>query len=331
MGDPLLTVENLNVSFSTYLGKIEAVRGISFSISKGETLAIVGESGCGKSVTAQAIMGLIPPTYGKIEQGKILFQGKDLCQLSEKEKESVRGKEIGMIFQDPLTSLNPTMTIGKQLTEGIRKHEGLSYEQAASHALEILKWVGIPEPQKRMKQYPHELSGGMRQRIMIAIALMCNPKLLIADEPTTALDVTIQAQILQLLKNIQKEKQTSIILITHDLGIVAGMCDRVIVMYGGKILEIGNIRDLFYSPFHPYTQGLLRSIPRLDMDKNKELIPIEGSPPSLLNPPVGCPFVSRCPFAMRICAQKMPPLMELSHDQQTACWLKLKSLYGTSS
>jgi oligopeptide transport system ATP-binding protein len=321
---PLLEVKNLSVTFRTFLGKVHAVRDVSFSIEKGETVAIVGESGCGKSVTAQAVMGLIPHPPGSVERGEILFDGSDLLQKSKKQMERIRGKEIGMIFQDPLTSLNPTMRISQQIMEGLIKHQRLCKKEAKIRAIEILQLAGISDPEKRMDQYPHEFSGGMRQRVVIAIALVGSPRLLIADEPTTALDVTIQAQILDLMKEIQAKMGTSIILITHDLGIVAGMCDRVIVMYGGQVVESGSVEQIYTAPRHPYTHGLLRSVPRLDMDKGKELIPIYGTPPNLLNPPVGCPFCARCEYAMRICKVCCPSLEHLGKQHQVACWLKYK-------
>lgn len=317
----LLTVKNLSVSFRTYIGKVHAVRNISFSIKKGETVAIVGESGCGKSVTAQAIMGLIPEPPGLIDTGEIWFAGENLLAKPRKEMERIRGKEIGMIFQDPMTSLNPTMRVGQQIMEGLIKHQGLSEREAEKRGVEMLKWVGISDPDKRMSQYPHTFSGGMRQRVIIAIALACNPKLLIADEPTTALDVTIQAQILELMQRIQTTMGTSIILITHDLGIVAGMCDRVIVMYAGEVIESGTVDQIYSNPRHPYTQGLLRSVPRLDMDATKELIPIYGTPPNLLHPPQACSFCPRCEHAMRICQLRRPILEDVETCHQAACWL----------
>lgn len=320
----LLTVENLTVSFQTYLGKVQAVRNVSFSVNYGETVAIVGESGCGKSVTAQTIMRLIPSPPGIIEQGSIRLEGSELLAKSNKEMERIRGREMGMIFQDPMTSLNPSMRVGKQIAEGLIKHRKLSTMAARLHTLELLNLVGISNPEKRIDQYPHEFSGGMRQRVVIAIALACSPKLLIADEPTTALDVTIQAQILDLMKEIQKKMQMSIILITHDLGIVAGMCDRVIVMYGGQIVERGTVEQIYNTPCHPYTRGLLRSIPRLDMDKQKELVPIYGTPPNLLNPPKGCAFCARCDQAMRICQSTSPPKFEVDEKHEVACWQKRK-------
>lgn len=318
---PLLDIKNLTVSFQTYLGKVEAVRNVSFSVKRQETVAIVGESGCGKSVTAHAIMRLIPSPPGIIESGQIMFDGEDILSKSRKEVERIRGNQIGMIFQDPMTSLNPTMRVGTQIIEGLTKHCGVNKHQAKQKALEIFHLVGISDPEKRITQFPHEFSGGMRQRVMIAIALAGNPQLLIADEPTTALDVTIQAQILDLMKQIQKKMGTSIILITHDLGVVAGMCDRVIVMYGGKVVETATVEEIYAKSRHPYTLGLLRSVPRLDMKKNQDLIPIEGTPPNLLNPPKGCPFCSRCEFAMRICSRHSPELELIEGKQHVACWL----------
>ena len=324
---PLLEVKNLSITFHTYQGKVHAVRNVSFTVEKGETIAIVGESGCGKSVTAQAVMGLIPQPPGNIENGAIFFSGEDLLCKSNKEMGRIRGKEIGMIFQDPMTSLNPTMQVGNQIIEGLIKHQRLSKKAARVRAIEMLHLVGISDPEKRIVQYPHEFSGGMRQRAIIAIALACNPKLLIADEPTTALDVTIQAQILELMQEIQRKMGTSIVLITHDLGIVAGMCNRVLVMYGGQIVEHGNVEQIYTSPRHPYTHGLLRSVPRLDMDKGKELIPIYGTPPNLLHPPVGCSFCPRCEYAMHICKKECPLLepLEAANQHYVACWLKRKN------
>lgn len=320
----LLEVNNLQVSFDTYQGKVRAVREASFYVNRGETVAVVGESGCGKSVSALAIMGLIPSASGRVEGGSILFEGEDLLKKSRREMCRIRGKEMGMIFQDPMTSLNPQMRIGKQIMEVLLRHVSISRHEAKKRVIEMLHWVGMSEPERRFEQYPHQLSGGMRQRVMIAIALIADPKLLIADEPTTALDVTIQAQIIELMKTIQTKKQTSIILITHDLGIVAGMCDRVIVMYCGKIVEMGSVDEIYKRPFHPYTHGLLRSVPRLDMDRSKELVPIYGSPPSLLNPPLGCPFTARCGSAMRICQTKAPPIFPIDGEHVASCWLRAK-------
>ncbi|MGE5704577.1 MAG: ABC transporter ATP-binding protein [Clostridia bacterium] len=318
----ILEVKDLHVSFQTYAGEVKAVRGVNFHVNRGEAVAIVGESGCGKSVTAQTLMKLIPMPPGKIKKGEILFNGADIVKKSTKEMEAIRGKEIGMIFQDPMTSLNPTMTIGNQIMEGLVKHQNMSGAQARARAIELLTMVGIPQPERRVTQYPHEFSGGMRQRAMIAIALACSPQLLIADEPTTALDVTIQAQILDLMRDLQKQTGTSIILITHDLGVVAEMCDRVIVMYAGKVIETGTVDDIFYNPQHPYTKGLLRSVPRLDLNRDEPLTPIYGTPPDLLNPPVGCGFTARCENAMRVCKEFDPELNDISKTQRAACWLQ---------
>ncbi|MFC5450197.1 ABC transporter ATP-binding protein [Paenibacillus aestuarii] len=318
----LLEVKDLKVSFRTYAGEVQAVRGVTFNLKKGEVLAIVGESGCGKSVTAQTLMRLIPTPPSYIKSGSVLFDGKmDITKLSNREMEKIRGSEMGMIFQDPMTSLNPTMKIGDQITEGLVKHQGLSKKAATERAIEILKLVGINSPEGRIHQYPHELSGGMRQRVMIAIALACSPKLLIADEPTTALDVTIQAQIIDLMKKISVETDSSIILITHDLGVVADMAQRVVVMYAGKIVEQGTVDEIFYNPEHPYTWGLLRSVPRLDTNANEELVPIPGTPPDLFAPPKGCAFAARCPYAMSICLEEDPEHTTLSDTHSSACWL----------
>lgn len=318
--EKILHVNNLSVSFHTYGGEVQAVRDVNFELFAGETLAIVGESGSGKSVTAQSIVQLIATPPGQYKSGEILFLGEDLLQKSPSQMEHIRGNQIGMIFQDPLTSLNPTMRIGRQIAEGLFKHERLSGRAARKRTLELLRLVGIPNPEQRMKQYPHEFSGGMRQRVMIAISLACNPKILIADEPTTALDVTIQAQILDLLKKIQRETNTAIILITHDLGVVANSADRVLVMYGGKVIETGPVDTIFYKSKHPYTWGLLASMPRLH-DVKDELQSIPGTPPDLKAPPKGCPFVARCPYAMKVCAERMPPRTTLVGAHETACWL----------
>ncbi|RXT13834.1 ABC transporter ATP-binding protein [Ammoniphilus sp. CFH 90114] len=319
--EKILEVKDLHVSFNTYAGEVKAVRGVNFHVGKGESVAIVGESGCGKSVTSQTIMKLIPMPPGQIKQGQILFQGEDIVKKSDKEMEKVRGKDMGMIFQDPMTSLNPTMTIGRQIMEGLVKHQGLSRAEAKERAIEMLRLVGIPNPEARVEQYPHEFSGGMRQRAMIAIALACQPKLLIADEPTTALDVTIQAQIMDLMKDLQEKTGTSIILITHDLGVVAETCDRVVVMYAGQVIETGTVNEIFYSPKHPYTKGLLKSVPRLDLKKDEELVPIFGTPPDLLNPPTGCAFAPRCDYAMKVCTQLDPQMEDMSKTHKAACWL----------
>jgi oligopeptide transport system ATP-binding protein len=322
MSKPILEVQDLQVSFRMYAGEVQAVRGVSFTLNKGEVLAIVGESGCGKSVTAQSIMRLVPTPPSYIKGGHVIFDGlHDITALSEKQMEKIRGAEMGMIFQDPMTSLNPTMTVGAQITEGLRKHQNMSKSAARLRAIEILELVGMSNPSERIQQYPHELSGGMRQRVMIAIALACNPKLLIADEPTTALDVTIQAQIIDLLRQIQLQTGTSIILITHDLGVVAEMAQRVVVMYAGKIVEQGNLDDIFYNPKHPYTWGLLRSVPRLDSDGEQELVPIPGTPPDLFAPPTGCAFAARCPYAMQICKEQDAEHIHISDSHSAACWL----------
>ncbi|ASV67298.1 ABC transporter ATP-binding protein [Cytobacillus sp. FSL W7-1323] len=319
--EKILEVEDLHVTFKTYGGEVKAVRGVTFDLNKGETLAIVGESGCGKSVTSQSIMRLIPSPPGKIASGAIRFKNKDLVNISEKEMRTVRGKDISMIFQDPMTALNPTLTVGKQLIEGIIQHDGSTKEKARKRALDMLNLVGIPDADMRMKNYPHEFSGGMRQRLMIAIALVCEPEILIADEPTTALDVTIQAQILDLFKEIQKKTDVSIILITHDLGVVAQVADRIAVMYAGKIVEEGTRREIFYQPQHPYTKGLLQSVPRLDLIGG-ELVPILGSPPDLFSPPIGCPFTARCDFAMEVCDKIIPREKKLSNTHKVDCWLQ---------
>lgn len=316
----ILEVKDLSVSFETYGPDVQAVRGVSFELNEKETLAIVGESGSGKSVTAYSVMRLVPMPPGKYAGGSILFDGEDLTKKTEKQMQDIRGKEISMIFQDPMTSINPTMRIGTQIAEGLIKHQKLSKKQAKNRGIELLRLVGIPNPETRIDQYPHQYSGGMRQRAMIAIALACNPKILIADEPTTALDVTIQAQILELMRDIQEQTGTAIILITHDLGVVANAAHRVAVMYGGKIVETGNVDEIFYNPRHPYTWGLLGSMPKLD-NKSEQLQAIPGSPPDLADPPKGCPFVTRCPYAMKVCKDHMPAYTNLSETQKTACWL----------
>jgi dipeptide transport system ATP-binding protein len=319
--EKMIQIKNLHVQFSTYGGRVQAVRGVSFDLHKGETLAIVGESGCGKSVTSQSIMRLIPTPPGRITSGSILFKGQDLTKLSEKKMRDIRGADISMIFQDPMTALNPTLRVGEQIAENIMQHENISKEKAKEKAFEMLELVGIPNPKERLKQYPHEFSGGMRQRIVIAMALVCNPEVLIADEPTTALDVTIQAQILELFKDIQQKTDVSIVLITHDLGVVAQVADRVAVMYAGKIVEIGTRRDIFYTPQHPYTKGLLRSVPRLDLYES-ELVPIAGSPPDLFAPPSGCSFAPRCPYVMEVCDRMYPASTKLKESHQVHCWLQ---------
>ena len=318
----ILEVKDLHISFDTYAGEVQAVRGVSFYLDKAEAIAIVGESGCGKSVTAQSIMKLIPMPPGRFKSGSVIFSGQDITKFNNKQMEAVRGSEMGMIFQDPMTSLNPTMQIGKQIAESLRKHQHLSKRQAHEKAVEMLKLVGIPNPERRANQYPHEFSGGMRQRAMIAIALACKPKLLIADEPTTALDVTIQAQILDLMKELKSKLDTSIILITHDLGVVAGMAERILVMYAGKIVESGTVNDIFYNPKHPYTWGLLKSVPRLDAENKEDLIPIIGTPPDLFAPPKGCAFAARCAYSMEVCYDQQPEETVGENDHRASCWLQ---------
>lgn len=321
MADNILEINNLKVSFDTYAGEVQAVRGVSFNVANGEVLAVVGESGCGKSVTAQTIMKLNPMPPARIKEGSIILDGQDIVTKTEKEMQSIRGSIVSMIFQDPMTCLNPTMQVGKQLTEAIVQHKNLSKEEAYKEAIRLLDLVQIPNAEKRIKQYPHEFSGGMRQRVMIAMALSCEPKLLIADEPTTALDVTIQAQIMDLMADIKKEMGTSIILITHDLGVVANLADRVAVMYAGKVVEISDSTDIFYNPSHPYTKGLLESLPRIDSDRAKDLYAIEGTPPDLFAPPQGCAFASRCENCMKICKEYMPPEIEVNSHHKASCWL----------
>ncbi|KKB40787.1 ABC transporter ATP-binding protein [Bacillus thermotolerans] len=317
----LLDIRNLHVSFDTHAGEVKAVRGVDFHLDKGETLAIVGESGSGKSVTTKALMRLIPNPPGRIKEGQMLFEGRDLVSLSEKEMEKLRGKDISMIFQDPMTSLNPTMKVGKQLMEPLIKHQKMSKSDARKRAVELLELVGLPNPEARMSQFPHQFSGGQRQRIVIAIALACNPKILIADEPTTALDVTIQAQILELMKELQKKIETAIIFITHDLGVVANVADRVAVMYGGQVVETGTVDEIFYDPRHPYTWGLLSSMPSLDTDEESELQAIPGTPPDLLHPPKGDAFALRSEYALKIDFEKEPPTYQLSPTHFVKSWL----------
>lgn len=352
--EKVLEVKDLRISFDTFAGKVNAIRGVSFDLYKGETLAIVGESGSGKSVTTRSIMRLLS-SNANIDNGEILFKGQDIVHKTEKQMQAIRGKEIAMIFQDPMTSLNPVFTIKNQMIEVIRRHVRITKEQALKEAnniekpeekekalkriekgltrrvnkkealeraISFLKLVGIPEPETRINEYPHQFSGGMRQRALIAMALSCEPKLVIADEPTTALDVTIQAQILDLLKRIKKELDTTIIFITHDLGVIAEICQDVIVMYGGMIMEKGSVNDIFYRPQHPYTKGLHQSIPKDVVGQKSRLVPIEGSPPDLLNPPKGCPFSPRCKYAMDICLEEAAPLFKITDTQTSACWLQ---------
>lgn len=321
MSQPLLSIQDLHVTFNTFAGTVHAVRGVSFDVYPSETVAIVGESGCGKSVTAQSILKLIPMPPGRIRSGKIKFAGNDIAQFTESQMRSIRGKEIGMIFQDPMTSLNPTLSVGAQIAEVLLQHTIVNPAQARAQSIELLKLVGIPDPQSRVDHFPHEFSGGMRQRVMIAMGLACQPKLIIADEPTTALDVTIQAQILELMKTIQKQMQTSIILITHDLGVVAGMADRVVVMYGGQVVETGTVDQIFYEPSHPYTKALLASLPKISKGPQKRLNSIEGTPPDLAHPPHGCAFCARCPFAMQVCKDYPPSLLDLQREHHSRCFL----------
>jgi oligopeptide transport system ATP-binding protein len=321
--EKILEVKDLRVSFHTYAGEVQAVRGISFYLKKGETLAVVGESGCGKTVTSKSLMRLIPEPPGEIKKGsQILFDGKNIGTMSEKELRQLRGSDISMIFQDPMTSLNPTMTIGRQISESLIIHRGMSKTEAMNEAIKMLQLVNIPDADKRAHQYPHEFSGGMRQRAMIAIALACNPKILIADEPTTALDVTIQAQIMELIADLQEKLGTAVILVTHDLGVVADVADRIQVMYAGQIIEHGTIDEIFKNPQHPYTWALLQSVPRLDTKNKGRLYSLQGTPPDLLKPPVGCSFAARCEYCMQICREEMPEVTTITENHQVCCWLK---------
>jgi oligopeptide transport system ATP-binding protein len=315
----VLEVSDLVTRFNTPDGVVHAVNGVSFEVNEGETLAIVGESGSGKSVTMLSLLQLIPTPPGKIAAGKADFLGDDLLKMSPAEIRHVRGARIGMVFQDPMTSLNPVLTVGRQLTEPLETHMGMDRNQARQRAIELLKLVGIPSAETRLDDYPHQFSGGMRQRVMIAMALACAPQVLIADEPTTALDVTIQAQIIELVKRLRSELGMSIIWITHDLGIVAGLAHRVLVMYAGFIVERSPVKDLYASPQHPYTRGLLGSLPRIDADESVRLVNIEGLPPDLLAPPVGCPFAPRCRYVFEKCAVN-PPLLPIAPDHEAACW-----------
>ena len=324
----LLKVNNLKTSFFTPLGEVKAVNGVSYEVERGKTLGIVGESGSGKSVSAYSVMKILADA-GKIVDGTIEYDGKELVTLKENEMYKIRGNKISIIFQDPMTSLNPVFTIGNQLMEAIMLHTNRNRKQAKERAVEMLKLVGVNEPEKRIKQYPHEFSGGMRQRVMIAIALACQPKLLIADEPTTALDVTIQADIIDLLKDLQKQLNMAVILITHDLGIVADVAKKIVVMYSGKVVETGSNTDIFYRAKHPYTQALLRAVPRLDADENQELESIEGTPPNLIAPPVGCPFSTRCKECMKICQTHEPPEFEFEDGHTCKCWLYHELCQGT--
>ncbi len=321
MSEKILEVKNLSVSFNTYAGEVKALRNISFTVNRGETLAIVGESGSGKSVTVQTVMRLIPMPPGEIKSGEILFEGEDIVKASDERMRKLRGGKIGMIFQDPMTSLNPTIKVGKQIMEGILIHKKVSKAEAKKQAIDMLAKVGIPKPEERFEQYPHEFSGGMRQRAVIAIALSCEPDLLICDEPTTALDVTIQAQILDLINELKKELNIGVILITHDLGVVAQTADRVVVMYAGEKLEEAPVMELFKHPKHPYTWGLLKSLPRLDMSSNEKLFSIPGTPPDLLKPPAGDPFAPRSEYAMKIDYERKPPMVDLGKGHLVKSWL----------
>ncbi len=319
--DVILDVRNLKTYFNTDDGIVKAVDGVSFSLAKGETLGLVGESGCGKSVTSLSIMRLIPSPPGRIMDGGVTLDGQDVLALPESELRKLRGGRISMIFQDPMTCLNPFLRISTQLVEAIRLHQGLKKREARQKAVEMLHMVGIPKPEKRINAYPHQFSGGMRQRVMIAMALSCNPEILIADEPTTALDVTIQAQILEIIKDLSQRLNTAVILITHDLGVVSGMCDRICVMYAGRIVERGVTDVIFADPKHPYTQGLIRSVPRMDKDEKERLFSIKGTPPNLIDMPECCPFHPRCEKAMDVCKTKYPPATDFGAEHAAHCWL----------
>jgi oligopeptide transport system ATP-binding protein len=319
-GGPVLEVRGLKTQFKTQDGVVKAVDDVSFHVMPGETLGVVGESGCGKSMTGLSIMRLIPSPPGKIVAGEIFFNGDDILRMTDEQVRSIRGNDIAMIFQDPMTSLNPVLTINRQISEALQLHMGMNRGQARDRTIELLKMVGIPNAEERVDQYPHQFSGGMRQRVMIAMALSCNPKLLIADEPTTALDVTIQAQILDLMRTLQMERDTGVILVTHSMGVVAGMADRIQVMYAGHIVETASTEEIFANPRHPYTVGLLKSIPRLDAMRKEKLEPIRGLPPDLIDLPDMCPFVPRCNYAREKCEQKNPPLLEVNPGHWSACW-----------
>ncbi|SHK73309.1 oligopeptide transport system ATP-binding protein [Anaerocolumna jejuensis DSM 15929] len=318
----ILEVEDLRVSYHTYAGEVKSVRGVSFYLEKGEALAIVGESGCGKSVTAKAIMGLIKGPQGEIKAGsEIRYNGNNILKYNKNQWKDYKGGECAIIFQDALAALNPTMRVGKQIAENLMVHKQMKKQEAAREAVEMLRRVGIPEPEKRVEQYPHEFSGGMRQRVMIAIAFACDPNLLICDEPTTALDVTIQGQILDIIKDLQEKRKVSVIMITHDLGVVANIAQRIAVMYSGMIVESGSAKDIFYNPRHPYTWALIQSVPRLDLENKQTLMSIPGTPPDLLEPPVGCPFSTRCSYCMPVCREAMPETTDFREGHQAACWL----------
>ena len=332
--DKILEVKDLSVSFNTYAGEVKAVRGVSFELNRGETLAFVGESGCGKTVTAKSILRLLKPPFAVIKEGsQITCDGKDVLALNKKELCEFRGDEVSMIFQDPMTSLNPTMTVGKQIMESLRIHRHLSKKEAREEAIRMLKMVNIPSAEKRVDSYPHEMSGGMRQRVMIAMALACNPKILIADEPTTALDVTIQAQIMDLMRELKEKMNTAIILVTHDLGVVANFADRIQVMYAGQVVERGTAREIFYDSKHPYTWALLSSVPKLAKESKQELYALKGTPPDLILPLNYCPFASRCEYCMPICKERNPFETTITDTHKVSCWLqhpnapKVKSFY----
>ena len=316
----VLDVQDLRVTFRTHAGNVQAVRGVSWYLNEKETIAIVGESGCGKTVSIQTVAGLNSGRTTDI-QGKVLFEGQDLVKLDMKAIRNIQGDKMSMIFQDPFTYLNPTMTVGKQIMESYREHRKVSRKEAEERTVEILKLIRLPDPERNMKRYPHQLSGGMRQRVMVAMALICDPQILFADEPTTALDVTIQAQIIDLMKDLKSKLDTSIVLITHDMGVVANMAERIYVMYAGQIVEQGDTRDIFYSPKHPYTKALLQSVPRTDSDSETPLSSIPGTPPDLIAPPAGCAFAERCPYAMQICRREQPEFMNMGGEHAAACWM----------
>jgi oligopeptide/dipeptide ABC transporter ATP-binding protein len=316
----LLEIRNLKTQFFTSAGTVQAVDDISYTVDEGETVAVVGESGCGKSVSALSVLRLIPDPPGRVVGGQVEFMGRDLLQLSDAEIRQIRGRNIGMVFQEPMTSLNPVLSIGRQLTETLEHHMGMTNEQAQARSVELLGMVGIPEPARRLKQYPHHFSGGMRQRVMIALALSCEPNLIIADEPTTALDVTIQAQILELMRNLTKRLGVALIVITHNLGVVARYAERVIVMYAGKIVEMGTAEQIYHNPRHPYTIGLLGSVPRMDLHRGKRLVPIDGQPPDLTRLDAGCAYRPRCRWAVDKCKASVPPLQEFADNQLSACF-----------
>jgi len=325
----LLEIKDLHVEFSTYGGKIKAVRGVDLSIGHGECIAVVGESGCGKTVTAKSILKLLPYPQAHIKQGEIIFNDVDLLKLSENEIQKIRGNRIGMIFQDPMTSLNPTMTVGRQISEVMIKHQKISKKEAREKTIDFLRLVGIANPERRYKEYPGSLSGGLRQRVVIAIAMCQHPQLILADEPTTALDVTIQAQILDLMRDLQEKFNTAIMLITHDLGVVANMARRVLVFYAGQIIEEGLCDNIFYTPRHPYTWGLLKSMPGINAENRENLVSIEGVPPDLFAPPEGCAFAVRCDYAMNLCVEQEPPMIDLGNGHCAKCWLNYKDMPGS--